>query len=231
MKPQKLIALTALLAMAIALVSGSIYGYYAIAYKTNPASTTYGLYGSYENCSDGNYQNWSGSSWGGMMGPGMRGTISTTPAPQSANVAQSSVMPLAGIGYLAIITGAIAGTGGLSYLATYRKTSHGRQQLTLPQPAAIAVSEDFSQKPTTPYVSILKTLTSDERQVLNILVAHNGKFLQKYIRTETGLSRLKIHRIVSRLAERGIVILEKTGNTNQVVLSDWLQASSVQNSA
>jgi uncharacterized membrane protein len=47
--------------------------------------------------------------------------------------------------------------------------------------------------------------------------------LQKYIRNESGLSRLKTHRIVARLAERGIVTLEKMGNTNQVLLADWLK--------
>ncbi len=225
MKTQKLIALTGLVAMVIALVSGSIYAYYVIAYKTNPAPTVtmHGSYGPHQNGSNENYQNWTGNSWGGMMGSGMRRTVPTTPNPQNTNVAQNSVVPLAGLGYLAIITGAIAGTGGLSYLATYRKTEHTRQQPTLPLPTTIAVLEDFSQKPTTPYVSISKTLTSDERQVLNVLVAHNGKYLQKYIRNETGLSRLKTHRIVTRLAQRGIVTLEKIGNTNQVVLSDWLQ--------
>ena len=56
-----------------------------------------------------------------------------------------------------------------------------------------------------------------------VLNAHNGKYLQKYIRNETGLSRLKTHRIIARLADRGIVSLEKTGNTNQVFLANWLQ--------
>ena len=61
--------------------------------------------------------------------------------------------------------------------------------------------------------------------MVEVLVAHDGKYLQKYIRSETGLSRLKTHRIVARLAERGIVSLEKTGNTNQVFLAEWLKQS------
>jgi uncharacterized membrane protein len=69
----------------------------------------------------------------------------------------------------------------------------------------------------------VKTLTEDERKVVEVLRGHNGKYLQKYIRNETGLSRLQTHRIVARLAERGIVTLEKTGNTNQVLLADWLK--------
>jgi uncharacterized membrane protein len=55
------------------------------------------------------------------------------------------------------------------------------------------------------------------------LNVHEGKYLQKSIRGEAGLSRLQTHRVVARIAERGIVTLEKMGNTNQVVLADWLK--------
>ena len=79
------------------------------------------------------------------------------------------------------------------------------------------------ENPCTPYESVIMTLSDDERKVIAVLSAHDGKYLQKYVRSETGLSRLKTHRIVARLAERGIVTLEKTGNTNQVLLADWLE--------
>lgn len=72
------------------------------------------------------------------------------------------------------------------------------------------------------YESIEKTLTEDERKVINTLNLHQGKYLQKYITKDTGLSKLKTHRIVARLSERGIVTVEKTGNTNMVYLADWL---------
>ena len=75
----------------------------------------------------------------------------------------------------------------------------------------------------TPLESIIKTLSDDERKVIEVLAAHEGKYLQKYIRNEVGLSRLQTHRVVARLAERGIVTLEKTGNTNNVLLADWLK--------
>jgi predicted transcriptional regulator len=81
-----------------------------------------------------------------------------------------------------------------------------------------------------PYESVSKTLTPEERKVLNVLVAHQGKYLQKYIRKEAGLSRLKTHRIITRFAERRIVSLKKTGNTNEISLSDWLKDSTAQNS-
>jgi len=70
---------------------------------------------------------------------------------------------------------------------------------------------------------LLKTLTPEEKKVLNVLVAHQGKYLQKYVVKETGLSRLKTHRIVARFAKRGIVNVEGFGNTNQIVLANWVK--------
>jgi hypothetical protein len=84
--------------------------------------------------------------------------------------------------------------------------------------------------PPSPYESVSKTLTNEERRVLDVLVTHQGRYLQKYIRKEAGLSRLKTHRIIARFAERGIVTLKHSGNTNEVVLSDWLQRSEASNS-
>jgi len=70
---------------------------------------------------------------------------------------------------------------------------------------------------------ILKTMTPDEQKVLNALIAHQGKYLQKYVVKEAGLSRLKTHRIVARFAERGIVTVKPVGNTNEVTVSDWVK--------
>jgi len=71
---------------------------------------------------------------------------------------------------------------------------------------------------------ILKTMTPEEKKVLNVLVAHQGKYLQKYVVKESGLSRLKTHRIVARFAERGIVTVKEVGNTNEIVVSDWVKS-------
>ena len=68
---------------------------------------------------------------------------------------------------------------------------------------------------------VLKTLKPEERSIVNVLDAHGGTYLQKYITREAGLSRLKTHRVVAALSERGIVQVEKYGNTNQVRLAKW----------
>ena len=72
---------------------------------------------------------------------------------------------------------------------------------------------------------VLKTMTPEEQKVLNVLIAHQGKYLQKYVSKEAGLSRLKTHRIVARFAQRGIVNVKEFGNTNEIVVSDWVRTS------
>ncbi len=113
---------------------------------------------------------------------------------------------------------------GLAYYMTYPQMRIGmansQGKLAFNQPThSEVVSSTISA---TPYESIEKTLTTEEKSIINVLNLHQGKYLQKYITKETGLSKLKTHRIVARLAERGIIRLEKTGNTNQVTLADWL---------
>ena len=68
---------------------------------------------------------------------------------------------------------------------------------------------------------VLRTLKPDERKVVGVLDAHGGSYLQKYITKEAGLSRLKTHRVIVSLSERGIVHAEKRGNTNEVSLVQW----------
>jgi hypothetical protein len=68
---------------------------------------------------------------------------------------------------------------------------------------------------------VLRTLKPEERKVVGVLDAHGGTYLQKYITKEAGLSRLKTHRVVATLSERGIVHAEKKGNTNEVSLVKW----------
>lgn len=70
---------------------------------------------------------------------------------------------------------------------------------------------------------VLRTLKPEERKVVVVLDAHGGTYLQKYITREAGLSRLKTHRVIASLSERGIVSAEKKGNTNQVSLVKWFR--------
>ena len=109
----------------------------------------------------------------------------------------------------------ILGIGGVVYFFLF---SEIRNITPIPQTAETKTID----KPSS-FESVLKTLNEEERKVINVLKVNNGKYLQKNIRYETGLSRLKIHRILSRFAERGIVSLQKSGNTNEVILAEWLK--------
>jgi uncharacterized membrane protein len=68
---------------------------------------------------------------------------------------------------------------------------------------------------------VMKTLRPDERRVVGVLKVHGGSYIQKFITRESGLSRLKTHRVVAALAERGIVRVERRGNSNDVTLAKW----------
>ena len=62
----------------------------------------------------------------------------------------------------------------------------------------------------------LKTMNPEEQKVLNVLDAHQGKCLQKYVVKEADFSRLKTHRIIARFAQRSIVTVKEFGNTNEI---------------
>ena len=68
---------------------------------------------------------------------------------------------------------------------------------------------------------VMKTLKPEERKVVGVLDAQGGTYLQKSITRDAGLSRLRTHRVIAALSERGIVHVEKSGNTNEVSLAKW----------
>lgn len=157
---------------------------------------------------------WMSQMWGGSgeNGYGMGGMMGQTPTPTPAT---NSLLPMFGAAFAVLIAIAVVGVIGISYYLVYPQIRTGT---ATPEPTSVQSAANGVD----PYESVAKTLTGDERKVIASLKAHDGKYLQKYIKAETGLSRLQTHRILARLSERGIVSLEKTGNTNQVKLADWL---------
>src|SRR4030065_693433 len=208
MKSQKTIILTALTIVTVALAVVSIFAFAnagTSAAATYPNATTPGTNGHYPN---------------GMMGGMMGGNWGSSSPVQTQVATQNAVFPL--VGFAALIGAAVMGTGGAIYYFAGPKNK-------ITEPVSTTRVDQTPQNTVTPYASVSKTLTTEERKVLDVLISHNGKYLQKYIRAETGLSRLKTHRIVSRLAERGIVTLERSGNTNEVQLSSWLKSNPFKN--
>jgi uncharacterized membrane protein len=161
--------------------------------------------------------NWMSQMLGGSGTTGMMGQTAQTQATTSTN----PLLFYFGILFAALIAVTVVGMAGLGYYLLYPQIRIGVvsvQPTALIQRASAKIVNGV-----TPYETVSKTLTEEELKIIRVLNAHNGKYLQKYILSETGLSRLKTHRIVARLAERGIVSLEKTGNTNQVFLANWLK--------
>jgi hypothetical protein len=148
--------------------------------------------------------NWVNEMWshmGGMMGG------------SSDVIVQNPAAPYFMVGVVVLVGVVIVGAGGLLYFSMFPEIKTGQASR----------GEEVSAQDTTAYEAIVKTLTDEERKVIEVLNTHDGKYLQKYIRKEAGLSRLKTHRILVRLTDRGIVTLKKFGNTNEVRLTDWIK--------
>jgi uncharacterized membrane protein len=189
-----------------ALVAATIIGFAVFSTPQNQYSWISQMYG-------GMNSNTNGNGYGGMGG-----MMNQTPTPTAT--ATSSMLAYYGVLFAVLIAVTIISVIGVSYYLVYPQIRMG--------PTQTAASTRTVQPTSTgsagvsAYESVSKTLTDDERKIITVLQAHQGKYLQKYIKTETGLNRLQTHRILARLADRGIVSLEKTGNTNQVMLADWL---------
>ena len=70
---------------------------------------------------------------------------------------------------------------------------------------------------------IMKFLTSEDREVVELLLSKQGMTTQSEIAKLPGMSRLKAHRIVKKLEDRGIVHVEKYGKINMIRIVDELK--------
>ena len=68
-----------------------------------------------------------------------------------------------------------------------------------------------------------RLMEPDETRVVETIVEAGGSMLQKDISYNLEISRVKTHRILVKLINRGIVTAEKQFNTNIIKLADWLQ--------
>jgi hypothetical protein len=150
-----------------------------------------------------------GGSMGGMMGGGMMGGMASQVNP---------ALNYLGVLFLVFVIIALVGIDGLVYFMIFpeiRTVTSLDDYPNIPKPSMNATNNSYS--------AVYKTLKPEEKKVLDVLTANDGKYLQKYIRKDAGLSRLKVHRILARFSERDMVILKKSGNTNEVILADWLK--------
>jgi len=171
---------------------------------------------------------WMGQMWGGMMGRGGMGGMMGTNG--------ISFLWMIPVGLIAVVIFAVIGVSfylvfpeikASKSICVPSRTEQG-QTVASPTDTGSKTAVDSSSNSITCEV-LLKTMTPEEQKVLNVLRAHKGKYLQKYIGKEAGLNRLQTHRILARFAQRGIVTAKQFGNTNEISLSDWVQTSEMQN--
>ncbi len=72
---------------------------------------------------------------------------------------------------------------------------------------------------------ILKFLGAEDREIVSLLISKEGMTTQSEIAKLPGMSRLKAHRIVKKLEDRGIVHVEKYGKINMVRIVDELRGA------
>jgi uncharacterized membrane protein len=169
-----------------------------------------------------------GSGNNGGMGGIMGGNGTTTTATSNLWIIPITIIAVALVG--------IIGFSFYMVLPEIRNTQRTCEPAINYQSSATTAKASVIDAPTLNAASnscdvILKTMTPQEQKVLTVLIAHQGKYLQKYVAKEAGLSRLKTHRIVVRFAERGIVTVKPLGNTNEVTISEWVSGSKTQTSS
>ena len=162
---------------------------------------------------------WMGQMWESMTGGGgmMGGT------------GGSAYLWLIPVGLIAVV---ILSVIGVSFYLVFPEIRSSKNTCAPPkteQVQTVASSIDAGGKAVTDsssnpmaYEVLLKTMTPAEQKVLNVLRAHKGKYLQKYIGKEAGLNRLQTHRIIARFAQRDIVTAKPFGNSNEISLSNWI---------
>ena len=117
----------------------------------------------------------------------------------------ASTLVLSGAAYMFLTVGVVA------YSAIFTNTA-------LEEDEDSSFKEGFSAS----FEGAMKVLREDEKNVCMAIWKEGGTALQKDVRWTTGLSKVKTHRVVTRLASRGVIIMRKDGNRNRLSLASWL---------
>jgi uncharacterized membrane protein len=67
---------------------------------------------------------------------------------------------------------------------------------------------------------VLKFLSYNEKKVVNKLIEKKGSTMQSEISRMEGMGKVKTHRAVQDLERKGIISIEKQGNTNRINLTN-----------
>jgi len=136
--------------------------------------------------------------------------VALLPLAQEFSFLKASILVMYGAAFMFLTIGIIA------YLMIFPEIALEKdQKLNPPEEGFVAQFED-----------VMKVLREDERKVCMALWKEGGTALQKDVRWVTGLSKVKTYRVVSRLASRGVIAVEKNGKENRLLLAPWLYKNS-----
>ena len=124
---------------------------------------------------------------------------------QENSFLRASVLVIAGAAYMFLTIGVVA------YCTIFPEIVVEEAQPLTPEEG---LSDSFED--------VMKVLREDEREVCKAIWKAGGTAMQNAIRWATGFSKVKTHRVVARLASRGVVKVTKEGRRNRLSLVPWL---------
>jgi hypothetical protein len=146
-------------------------------------------------------------------------SITSTMMPGSmANMMGESISTMPLLWPSALTISAAAVFIGLAYLIAFPTIKYSED-------ASPVVTIPTSVETLDPLGILIRVSKLDERAVLEVLRGSGGACRQKDIVYKTGLSKIKVHRIIARLSERGALQVKRMGKTNEVTVPNWLMKS------
>jgi len=64
----------------------------------------------------------------------------------------------------------------------------------------------------------LDYLSDDEKFIINLILKNNGSMLQNKIVNESGMTKVKVSRIISSLESKGFIEKRRRGVTNEIII-------------
>ena len=72
---------------------------------------------------------------------------------------------------------------------------------------------------------VLKFLGPQERKVVDLLIKNKGKLYQSEISRTEGMTKLKSHRVIQKLSDRGVIQIQENGKTNIIRFNPEIEES------
>jgi len=131
--------------------------------------------------------------------------IAFSPFLQESSFLRTSMLVIFGAAYMFLTVGVVA------YAMIFPEIVLEKDEKINPEEGLLASFE-----------GVMKVLREDERKVCMTLWKEGGTALQNDVRWTTGLSKVKTHRVVARLASRGVITVRKEDGRNRLSLAPWL---------